>query len=87
MNYIDLFAGAGGLSEGFHNAGFTPVAHVEMDPHACDTIRTRLAWYYLKSQKNHQPYFDYLRNRLPRKELYKLIPSEILDSVINEAIG
>ncbi|RSK38982.1 DNA cytosine methyltransferase [Hymenobacter perfusus] len=87
MNYIDLFAGAGGLSEGFHNAGFTPVAHVEMDAYACDTIRTRLAWYYLKNQKNHQPYFDYLRKRLPREELYKLIPSEVLDSVINGTIG
>jgi len=87
MNYIDLFAGAGGLSEGFHNAGFTPVAHVEMDAHACDTLRTRLAWYYLRGQKNRQPYFNYLRKRLSREELYKLIPQELLDSVINKAIG
>lgn len=35
MNYIDLFAGAGGLSEGFIRQGFTPVAHVEMNKDAC----------------------------------------------------
>ena len=30
MRYLDLFAGAGGLSEGFIKAGFEPVAHVEL---------------------------------------------------------
>ena len=46
MNYIDLFAGAGGLSEGFTKAGFNPIAHVESDKAACFTLMTRLAYYY-----------------------------------------
>ena len=29
LNYIDLFAGAGGLSEGFIQSVYRPVAHVE----------------------------------------------------------
>ena len=39
--FIDLFAGAGGLSEGFMQEGFISVAHVEMDANACNTLRTR----------------------------------------------
>ena len=37
LRYLDLFAGAGGLSEGFLRAGFEPVAHIEMDVAACYT--------------------------------------------------
>ena len=42
FNFIDLFAGAGGLSEGFLQAGFRPVAHVEMNEFAAKTLETRL---------------------------------------------
>ena len=49
--FIDLFAGAGGLSEGFMQAGFSPVAHVEMNESACQTLETRLAYYCLKKAK------------------------------------
>jgi DNA (cytosine-5)-methyltransferase 1 len=35
--FIDLFIGAGGLYKGFIRAGYTPLAHIEMDKYACDT--------------------------------------------------
>lgn len=44
-NFIDLFAGCGGLSEGFYRQGFHALAHVEIDPTACRTLRTRMKHY------------------------------------------
>ena len=44
-NFIDLFAGCGGLSEGFYRQGFYALAHVEIDPVACRTLRTRMKHY------------------------------------------
>lgn len=86
MRFIDLFAGAGGLSEGFIRAGFTPIAHVEMDKAACFTLRTRSAYHYLKSIGKKAIYEAYLKGEVTREQLYKSIPAEELSSVINEKI-
>lgn len=43
--FIDLFAGCGGLSEGFYRQGFEAVAHVEIDHAACETLRERMRHY------------------------------------------
>jgi DNA (cytosine-5)-methyltransferase 1 len=87
MKFIDLFAGAGGLSEGFIRAGMTPVAHVEMDGNACDTIRTRIAFHHLKAQGRQSEYNDYLKGGLSREELWSLVPSSLMDSVIETEIS
>jgi DNA (cytosine-5)-methyltransferase 1 len=34
---LDLFAGAGGFSEGFIREGCDMVGHIEMDKNACST--------------------------------------------------
>jgi DNA (cytosine-5)-methyltransferase 1 len=87
MNYIDLFAGAGGLSEGFLYNGFTPVAHIEMDPAACETLKTRIGYYHLKSCNRYEHYLSYLEGKITREEFLKLIPVSKLNTVINESIG
>ena len=87
LNYLDLFAGAGGLSEGFIRAGFNPIAHVDMDPGACYTIRTRMVYHWLKEKGNLERYTDYLEGTISRTEFYKLAPDEVTESVVNAEIG
>jgi DNA (cytosine-5)-methyltransferase 1 len=87
LTFIDLFAGAGGLSEGFIRAGYEPIAHVEMDEAACYTLKTRVAYHHLKETGRFDIYTTYLKNEISRSELYKEIPAELLNSVINLPIG
>jgi DNA (cytosine-5)-methyltransferase 1 len=86
-NFIDLFAGAGGLSEGFIKAGFTPIAHVEMNREACDTLKTRTAYHFLKDKGRIEEYYDYLKNTITRDELWSQIPFNLINSVINKEIS
>jgi len=86
-NFIDLFAGAGGLSEGFIQAGFEPIAHVEIEKSACNTLRTRAAYHYLKTNNKYKTYICYLKGEITREQLYLSVPKNILDSIINLPIG
>ena len=86
MNYIDLFAGAGGLSEGFIRSGFFPIAHIERDKHFCLTLKTRIAYNYLKEEDRVDEYSGYLKGEITRDELYNLIPDPLLETVINKEI-
>ena len=69
MKYIDLFSGAGGLSEGFMQEGFEPIAHVETDTHACKTLGTRLIFHFLKNEGRLDIYNDYLLTKISRDKL------------------
>ena len=68
IRFIDFFAGAGGLSEGFIKAGYTPIAHVEMKKDACNTLKTRAAFHYLREQNRLDIYENYLRNKRERTD-------------------
>lgn len=87
INYIDLFAGAGGLSEGFRQLKFNPVAHIEMDTEACLTIKTREAYHYLKEAGKLDTYYDYISGKISRNSLYNNIPLEKANYVINAEIS
>ena len=86
-NFIDLFAGAGGMSEGFISAGFNPVAHVEMNTDACLTLKTRLSYHYLLKKKKAGFYYKYLTGEIDRDMLYSMIPQEKLNTVIEHVMS
>jgi len=85
--YIDLFAGAGGLSEGFIRAGYKPVAYVEMDANACETIKTRLSYHFLNRNNRSGLYDNYLLKEISKETLYSSIPQSLLKTVINWEIS
>ena len=87
LNFIDVFAGAGGLSEGFIQEGFNPIAHVEMNKEACDTLKTRMAFHYLKKHHKEEIYNFYLEGKITREELWKEVPENLMKSVINMEIS
>jgi DNA (cytosine-5)-methyltransferase 1 len=86
LNYIDLFAGAGGLSEGFLKEKFAAIAHVEMNKDACDTLKTRIAFHYLKSKNRVEDYEAYLKKEISRDALWTMVPATLMNSVINTEI-
>ena len=86
IRYIDLFAGAGGLSEGFIREGYKPIAHVEYDEAACFTLKTRIAYHWLLERNKLDKYKDYLNGKITRDELYSFIPNHVINSVINTEI-
>ena len=53
INYLDLFAGCGGLTDGFEQTGlYNALACVEWDKSACETLSKRLCerWGYEKAK-------------------------------------
>lgn len=87
LNFIDLFAGAGGLSEGFIKSGFFPIAHVEMNHDAVETLKTREVFHYCKKNGFLDKYNQYLLGSISKDELRKLVPSIILERVIEKEMS
>ncbi|NEU62687.1 DNA cytosine methyltransferase [Paenibacillus sp. ALJ109b] len=87
MNFIDLFAGAGGLSEGFIRQGFEPIAHIEMDRYASLTLKTRAAFHYLKEHEKLEIYHAYLRGEIDQSKLYSEVDAKVLNTIMNMEIS
>lgn len=85
---LDLFAGAGGLSEGFIKVGCEIVGHIEMDNSACRTLVTRMIYHELVNRGKLSEYKDYVLGKVTLEELIeKYGLQKQKDSVIRAKIG
>lgn len=87
MKIIDLFSGAGGLTEGFRNKGFEIVGHVEKEQAASKTLQLRDVYYYLRSINDMSKYYSFLKQEISLVSLFDMVPNSILQETINEEIN
>ena len=75
LNILDLFAGAGGLSLGFHNAGFRTGFMVDSCPHSVETLETNFRKYNPLILNEDLARFkpSSLKARIPRKKIHIII--------------
>lgn len=82
--FIDLFAGCGGLSEGFYRQRFRALAHVEYDHACCETLRTRMKYYGYKDK-------DYdkgvVEKDIQSDEIIELVESAVAGRDVDVIIG
>ncbi|RLG93164.1 DNA (cytosine-5-)-methyltransferase [Candidatus Bathyarchaeota archaeon] len=66
---LDMFAGAGGLSEGFFRTGYKFISHIEMDKYASMTLETRAIYHALKANGLEDYYYGYIAGDFSREDL------------------
>ncbi len=80
--FIDLFAGCGGLSEGFYRQGFKALAHVEYDHWACETLRTRMKFYGYKDYEK-----AVIEQDITKEDIIKRIEEAVKGKTVDIIIG
>lgn len=90
ITVLDLFSGCWWLTEWFFDEDYSFVGHVEMDLYACESLKTRIVYHYLKRNSKLEEYYSYLRGNISRdflvdkynltSELEKVYNSEISDT-------
>lgn len=82
FTFIDLFAGCGGLSEGFYRKGFTALAHVEINKFACETLRERMRYYGYS-----HPEQDVIEYDITAPDIIKRIEGAVANRPVDIIIG
>ncbi len=81
---IDLFAGCGGLGEGFTKAGFEVIAHVEKNKWACESLKSRHLYWELRKLNKREIYKSFLREEISREDILKKFPE--IDKTISQRV-
>jgi DNA (cytosine-5)-methyltransferase 1 len=68
---LDLFAGAGGLSEGFFRTGYNFLSHIDKDKNALMTLETRAIYHALNAAGLDDIYWGYLKGQYGRQDFLK----------------
>src|SRR5438876_12232538 len=76
---VDLFAGCGGISEGFTTAGFKVAAFLECDHHATETLRSRIAFHGLRELNRLAWYETHFREDISPEALLQRFPETAHD--------
>ena len=71
---VDLFAGAGGLGEGFAAAGFDNILSCEAEATFTDTLKLRHFARYTSQESLHEDYYRFLAGELKLDVLYERHP-------------
>ena len=82
FTFIDLFAGCGGLSEGFYRKGFKALAHVEINKFACETLRKRMEYYGYRDANDAVVEYD-----ITAPDILNKIDAVVRDAKVDIIIG
>ncbi len=82
LTFIDLFAGCGGLTEGFYRQGFKALTHVEYDHYACKSLSTRMKYYDYPENK-----ISVLEKDITNNDILDCIEKEIKKETVDLLIG
>lgn len=84
---IDLFAGPGGLGEGFSsifdeegNRAFQIKLSIEKDPYAHQTLRLRSFFRQFPDGQAPEDYYEFVRGKIDINELYKRYPEQFREA-------
>ncbi|MBP3944538.1 DNA cytosine methyltransferase [Sphingobacteriaceae bacterium WQ 2009] len=81
-SFVDLFAGCGGLSEGFYKEGFKAIAHVEINKYACETLKTRMKFYGYENVEE-----EVLNVDITSENINEIIDGAVKDRTVDLIVG